>query len=126
MNTSPPLVSIGLPVHNGARYLRAAIDSVLAQTFSDFELIIADDASSDGTVEIARAYAAADPRVRFCPNERRLGLAENHNRVVELAPPGATSTGWGPTTRTTGASSSVASKHSRPTPAACWRPRSSG
>jgi glycosyltransferase involved in cell wall biosynthesis len=85
MTASTPLVSIGLPVHNGARYLRAAIDSVLAQTFSDFELIIADDASSDGTVEIARAYAAADPRVRFCPNERRLGLAENHNRVVELA-----------------------------------------
>ncbi len=85
MSTSPPLVSIGLPVHNGARYLQAAIDSVLAQTFGDFELVIADDASSDGTAEIAQAYAATDPRVRFCPNERRLGLAENHNRVVELA-----------------------------------------
>jgi glycosyltransferase involved in cell wall biosynthesis len=80
-----PLVSVGMPVRNGARYVAAAIESVLAQTFRDFELVIADDASTDGTAEICRAYAAKDPRIRFHANGRNLGLADNHNRVVELA-----------------------------------------
>ncbi|WP_418161399.1 glycosyltransferase family 2 protein [Benzoatithermus flavus] len=74
-----------MPVRNGARYIAAAIESILAQTFTDFELVIADDDSSDGTAEICRAYAAKDARVRFHENGRKLGLAENHNRVVELA-----------------------------------------
>jgi glycosyltransferase involved in cell wall biosynthesis len=86
MTTSPaPLVSVGLPVYNGARFLREAIDSILAQTFTDFELTISDNASTDATEEICRAYAARDPRVRYYRNERNLGASYNYNRVTELA-----------------------------------------
>ena len=81
----PPVVSIGMPVHNGARYIGAAIESILAQTFSDLELIIADDASTDRTSEICRSYASHDSRIQFYSNPRRLGLSENHNRVFQLA-----------------------------------------
>jgi len=54
-----------MPVYNGERYLKAALDSVLAQTFRDFELIISDNASTDATEEICREYAARDPRIRI-------------------------------------------------------------
>jgi glycosyltransferase involved in cell wall biosynthesis len=80
-----PLVTVGMPVHNGAAYIAAAIEAILAQTMPDLELVIADDASNDGTAAICEAFAARDPRVRFHRNGRKLGLAENHNRVVELA-----------------------------------------
>lgn len=80
-----PLVTVGMPAHNGARYVAEAIESILAQTCADLELVIADDASDDGTAEICRAYVARDSRVRYHRNPVRLGLAENHNRVVELA-----------------------------------------
>ena len=55
--TRPPRVSIGLPVYNGGRYLRGAIEAILAQTFADFELIICDNASTDQTARVARALA---------------------------------------------------------------------
>jgi glycosyltransferase involved in cell wall biosynthesis len=80
-----PRVSIGLPVHNGARYLEAALDSLLAQTFTDFELIISDNASTDETPAICRAYAARDGRIRYSRLNRNTGGLANHNRVVELA-----------------------------------------
>jgi glycosyltransferase involved in cell wall biosynthesis len=78
-------LSIGVPVCNGENFLAEALDSILAQTFPDFELIVSDNASTDGTAEISRAYAARDPRVRYHRQERRVGAAENHNRVFRLA-----------------------------------------
>jgi glycosyltransferase involved in cell wall biosynthesis len=58
-----PPISIGMPVYNGERYLPEALDSTLAQTFGDFELIICDNASTDRTEEICRDYAARDRRI---------------------------------------------------------------
>jgi glycosyltransferase involved in cell wall biosynthesis len=74
-----------VPVYNGARYLSAALDSLLTQTFEDFEIIISDNASNDATAEIARAYAAADRRVRYHRNEENIGSTRNYNHVVALA-----------------------------------------
>jgi glycosyltransferase involved in cell wall biosynthesis len=72
-------------VFNGENYLDEALDSILAQTYSDFELIISDNASTDRTEEICRAYAARDERVRYFRNETNLGVAKNYNRVFELS-----------------------------------------
>ena len=58
-------VSIGLPVYNGEAFLTESIESLLAQTFDDFELIISDNASTDGTEEICRSFAAADARIQY-------------------------------------------------------------
>ena len=60
-----PLVSIGMPVYNGEKYIREALDSLLAQTFTDFELIISDNASTDATEIICREYAAHYPQIRY-------------------------------------------------------------
>jgi glycosyltransferase involved in cell wall biosynthesis len=78
-------VSIGLPVYNGENYLREAIDSVLAQTYADWELIISDNASTDATGDICRAYAAADRRIHYHRNETNVGAAPNYNRVWHLS-----------------------------------------
>lgn len=83
--TSGPRISIGLPVFNGEPFLPEALDSILNQTFSDFELIIADNASTDKTEEICRAYATRDNRVRYFRNETNLGAAKNFNRVFALS-----------------------------------------
>jgi glycosyltransferase involved in cell wall biosynthesis len=80
-----PLISIGLPVYNGERSIRQALDSLRAQDYRHLELIISDNASTDRTAEICRAYAAADPRIQFIANERNLGLRANFGRVLELA-----------------------------------------
>ncbi|GAC1574701.1 MAG: glycosyltransferase family 2 protein [Candidatus Elarobacter sp.] len=80
-----PLVSVGLPVRNGERFLAQAIDSILAQTFEDFELIISDNASTDATPAIAATYAERDTRVRFLRNASDRGAAYNYNRVTALA-----------------------------------------
>ena len=65
MSDYRPSVSICLPVYNGENYVREAITSILEQTFEDFELIISDNASTDGTGEICRDAATRDPRVRY-------------------------------------------------------------
>ena len=83
--TRNPRLTIGLPVYNGERYLRASIDSILAQTFTDFELILSDNASTDSTTEICRAYAERDPRVVFRRQERNRGGFWNHYHVIDLA-----------------------------------------
>jgi glycosyltransferase involved in cell wall biosynthesis len=80
-----PRVSIGLTVYNGEEFLNETVDSFLTQSFADFELIISDNASTDRTQEIARAYTGKDERVRYYRSERNLGLAWNHNRVIALA-----------------------------------------
>lgn len=76
-----PSVSIGLPVYNGEDYLEKSIQSLLAQTRDDFELIISDNHSLDRTPEICEAHARADRRIRIVRNEKNLGAAENYNRV---------------------------------------------
>lgn len=80
-----PKVTVGMPVYNGSRYLSAAIEALLAQTLEEFELIISDNASSDGTMEICRKYAAQDSRIRVHRNEENLGAARNYNLLVDLA-----------------------------------------
>jgi glycosyltransferase involved in cell wall biosynthesis len=80
-----PKVSIGLPVYNGDNYLRFAIDSILDQDYSDFELIISDNSSTDATEGICREYAAKDHRIQYYRNERNIGASGNFNRVFELA-----------------------------------------
>jgi glycosyltransferase involved in cell wall biosynthesis len=82
---SPSLVSIGLPVYNGELFLAAALDSFLAQTYRHFELIISDNASTDGTEEICRRYAKGDPRIRYFRCDANVGPRRNFNRVFELA-----------------------------------------
>jgi glycosyltransferase involved in cell wall biosynthesis len=80
-----PKLSIGLPVYNGEQFLQAALDCFLAQTFTDFELIICDNASTDRTPEICRAYSDRDARIRYVSNVKNLGAVANFNRVFELA-----------------------------------------
>lgn len=79
-----PQISIALPVYNGDDYLEEAIQSVLAQDFDDWELVVSDNASTDGTGEILRRHAAADPRIRVHRAERTIGQVENVNRSVEF------------------------------------------
>ena len=80
-----PRLSIGLPVYNGENYLAESLDALLGQSFEDFELIISDNASTDGTAAISRRYERLDSRVRYVRQPRNVGLAPNHNIVVEQA-----------------------------------------
>ena len=80
-----PLISVCIPTYNGAKYLRECIDSVLAQTFTEFEVLVVDDCSSDETVHIIQEYATQDSRIRLIVNEHNLGLVGNWNKCVELA-----------------------------------------
>ncbi len=82
---SSPLVSVGLPVYNGAKSLGRAVDSILTQDFKDFELIISDNASTDETRKICEAYAMADQRVSYYRNEANIGVSPNHDRVFALS-----------------------------------------
>lgn len=78
-------MTIGLPVYNGGNYLTEALESIQAQTFTDFELVICDNCSTDDTEAICRDFAESDPRIRYYRNERNLGAARNYNRTLELA-----------------------------------------
>src|SRR6478752_3957116 len=82
---SSPLISIGAPVYNGERYLAETLDSLLAQTVEDFELIISDNASTDRTPQICEAYAARDRRVRYVRNAANIGAYGNCNKVIGLS-----------------------------------------
>jgi len=84
MTTSPRL-TIGLPVYNGQKYVGESIEALLGQSFTDFELIISDNASTDETGDICRGYEKQDPRVRYFRQPRNVGLAPNHNFVAERA-----------------------------------------
>ncbi len=97
----PPLVSVLITVFNRECYLAAAVDSVLAQTMQDFEIVIVDDCSTDGSVDIARAYAARDPRIRFFRNDRNLGDYPNRNKAAGLATGRNSLNTWMPTTSST-------------------------
>jgi glycosyltransferase involved in cell wall biosynthesis len=76
---------VGLPVYNGQKYVEQAIDSVLAQTFPAFELVISDNASTDRTRDICEGYAARDPRVRYVRYEENRGASWNFNNVFHLS-----------------------------------------
>jgi glycosyltransferase involved in cell wall biosynthesis len=78
-------VSIGLPVYNGERYLCEALDSILAQDFGDFELIISDNASTDATQGICETYARRDRRITYSRLPENLGAAGNYNRVFHMS-----------------------------------------
>jgi glycosyltransferase involved in cell wall biosynthesis len=80
-----PTVSVGVPVFNGGRFLPAALDSAIAQTFHDFELIIADNASTDETEEIAREYSRRDSRIRYIRRPCNIGASPNFNDLVSHA-----------------------------------------
>src|SRR5260370_39130690 len=83
LSATNPLVPVWLPVRNGGAHLEAALASVLAQTFADFELLVLDDGSTDATPEILRAMR--DPRLRVVTHPQNLGLVPTLNRGLELA-----------------------------------------
>lgn len=81
-NNEPPLVSIGMPVYNGSKYIRTAIDSLLAQSFSDFELIISDNASNDDTRKQCELYQKNDNRIRYILQPKNMGAGWNFQYVL--------------------------------------------
>ncbi len=85
MSSDRPRVSVAVPVYNGDNYVGEAIDSILAQTFQDFEVIVADNASTDRTEAICRAYVQRDPRVQYHPSEVNRGVYWNFRRSLALA-----------------------------------------
>ena len=85
MTDRAPRVSVGIPVYNGEKYLAEAIESALSQTYSDFEVVIADNASTDKTPDICKVFAEKDERVRYVRNPENLGASPNYRRVFELA-----------------------------------------
>src|ERR1700754_708341 len=80
-----PTISVGMPVYNGERYLRDTIGAILAQTFTDFELIISDNASTDGSSAICAEFAQRDPRIRYVRQEINRGAAANFRYVLDAA-----------------------------------------
>ncbi len=88
MNTeASPLVSVLTPLYNAAPYLRECIESVLDQTYSNWECILVNNCSTDGSADIAQQYAASDSRIRVVNNEYFLRIVENHNKAIcEMSP----------------------------------------
>jgi glycosyltransferase involved in cell wall biosynthesis len=80
-----PRLSIGLAVYNGENYLAESLEALLGQTYTDFELIISDNASADSTAEICAQYARQDSRIRYYRQPRNIGSAPNHNFTIEQA-----------------------------------------
>lgn len=80
-----PKLSIGFPAYNAERFMSHSLDSILGQSFGDFELIISDNASTDSTADICRWYASKDRRIRYSRNSRNLGASANFSMVFELA-----------------------------------------
>jgi len=90
MNTetgAKPRVAVVTPVYNGERHLAACIESVLAQTYQDFEYLIINNCSTDRTLQIAQSYAAKDPRIRVHSNPELLGVVDSHNKAFSMASP---------------------------------------
>jgi len=83
VHAKPPGITVLMPVYNSAKFLREAIESILQQTFTDFEFLIIDDGSSDASVAIVKSYA--DPRIRFYQNEENMGISPTLNKGIELA-----------------------------------------
>lgn len=83
LHTNSPIISIGMPVFNGSRYIRGAIDSIIGQSFTDFEMIISDNASVDSTQEICEEYVRKDPRIQYIRQETNMGGPRNWNYVFK-------------------------------------------
>lgn len=83
-NAAEPLISVALCTYNGERYLREQLDSLLAQTYRNMEIVAVDDGSKDGTVELLRDYERRDARLRVFVNERNLGFIRNFERAISL------------------------------------------
>lgn len=84
-NSNIPLLTVGMPVYNAGDTLSYALDSLLAQTFKDFQIIISDNASTDETREICECYQRMDRRIRYHRNERNIGALYNFNYLLEIA-----------------------------------------
>ena len=80
-----PKVSVGMPAYNSARWIDSSIRSILEQSFTDLELIISDNASTDGTYELCMQFAKQDPRIRVLRNERNVGANRNYLAVLSAA-----------------------------------------
>ena len=78
-------ISIGLPVFNGEKYIEESIEAILAQTYTDYEFIISDNASTDRTQEICLGYAKSDERRKYHRSSTNLGAAPNYNRAFDLS-----------------------------------------
>ncbi len=85
MSDTQPLVSFVIPNHNEERYIAAALESILAQTYTNFECIVVDDGSSDKSPEILKEYAARDSRIKILTNEKNLRICKTLNRGIEAA-----------------------------------------
>ena len=85
MEKQSPLISVIMPLYNAERFVGESIENVLRQTVGDFELIVIDDASTDASAEIARAYAAKDNRIVLMHNELNSGAARTRNRALDAA-----------------------------------------
>jgi len=85
MSQKKPSLTIGIPVYNGEKFIGAALESLLAQTFEDFEVVISDNASTDNTAQICKAYAEKDKRIIFHQHVQNLGAIKNFNLLVSLA-----------------------------------------
>ena len=85
MQKQTPLISVIMPLYNAERFVGESIENVLRQTVGDFELIVIDDASTDASAEIARAYAAKDNRIVLMHNELNSGAARTRNRALDAA-----------------------------------------
>lgn len=85
MDSGMPLVSIGMPVYNGAQYIRRALDSLLAQDYDNYEIIISDNASTDQTLEILEEYALMYPQIRTYTQSENVGIQGNFRIVLRLA-----------------------------------------
>lgn len=75
-------LTVGLPVYNGENYLEKSIEALLSQSYSDFELVISDNASTDGTADICRRFEKEDSRIRYIRQPRNIGASPNHNFFI--------------------------------------------
>ena len=80
-----PLISVLIPSYNYGRFIEQSVDSVLAQTYENFEVIVTDNRSTDATMQILRERYGSDPRVRIFENETNIGLVANFNRALSHA-----------------------------------------
>ena len=94
MSRVEPLVSILISVYNGQKYLAECIDSVLSQTYQNWEYLIVNNRSTDGTLDLAQPYALRDPRVRVHTNEEFVNRGENHNIAFRRISPRANIGRW--------------------------------
>jgi glycosyltransferase involved in cell wall biosynthesis len=83
--TRQPRLSIGLPVYNGENHLSESLDALLGQSYEDFDLIISDNASTDGTADICRRYGKQDSRIRYIRQPHNIGRVPNHNFLIKQA-----------------------------------------